>query len=155
MTFVITPARPGDVPDIAELVAELERYYGGTQCELESMERREAQVSEALFGTPPAAQVLLARSENGVVGMATYTFLWPAAGTTKSLFVKELYVRDSERRQGAGRMLLDAIADQAAAASCSRIEWMADHNNVEAQRFYARLGFRIFEGKVFYRVETS
>ena len=35
-------------------------------------------------------------------GMASYSFLWPAAGLTRSLYLKELYVAQDWQRQGIG-----------------------------------------------------
>lgn len=80
------------------------------------MEERTAQVEEALFGSAPLAATLLVEDETGaIVGMAAYTFLWPSAGSTHSLFLKELYVRDTLRRQGVGARLMAELQAVAAA----------------------------------------
>lgn len=80
--------------------------------EIQPFEERRAQVEEALFGSPP-----LVEDEAGdIVGLAAYSFLWPSAGSTHSLFLRELYVRDTLRRQGFGARVMDelrAVASQA------------------------------------------
>ena len=88
--------------------------------------------------------------------MAAYSFLWPAAGSSHSLFLKELYVRDSLRRQGVGKELmreLQRIAEDR--PGCSRLEWMTDSENRGARSFYRELGLAEFDGKIVYRLETG
>ena len=91
-----------------------------------------------------------------IVGLAAYSFLWPAAGSSHSLFLKELYVRDTLRRQGIGARLMDELRALAAARpGCSRVEWMADRDNPGARAFYESRGFTESDGKIVYRVDSS
>ena len=151
--ITVSPAEPRDAAAIAALLEELGRYYGAT--ESESRDRRITQINEAIFGRPPAAYALLARDGRQVAGLAAYSFLWPAVGATRSLYLKELYVPDAYRRQGIGRLLLRAIFEAAAGLGCSRVEWTTDADNTGAQAFYARLGLPNHPVKVFYRVEDT
>ncbi|MEV5776282.1 cyclophane-containing RiPP N-acetyltransferase HaaN [Streptomyces antimycoticus] len=155
MSVTIRPADKRDVLAVAELIEEIERFYGST--EIQSLAERQAQVEEALFGAPPMASALLVEDETGALaGLAAYSFLWPAAGSSHSLFLKELYVRDTLRRQGVGAQLMKELRAVAAARpGCSRVEWMTDHDNPGARAFYKSLGFAEFDGKIIYRVDTS
>ncbi|WP_269859394.1 cyclophane-containing RiPP N-acetyltransferase HaaN [Streptomyces sp. RPT161] len=155
MTVTIRPADKRDILAVAELIEEIERFYGST--EIQPLEERRSQVEEALFGSPPLASALLVEDEAGdLVGLAAYSFLWPAAGASHSLFLKELYVRDTLRRQGIGAQLMNELRDLAAARpGCSRVEWMTDHDNPDARAFYRSLGFTEFEGKIVYRIDTN
>ncbi|MER7694654.1 cyclophane-containing RiPP N-acetyltransferase HaaN [Streptomyces sp. NPDC097610] len=149
------PADKRDITAVAELIEEIERFYEST--EIQPFKERRAQVEEALFGSPPLASALLVEDEAGdIVGLAAYSLLWPSAGSTHSLFLKELYVRDTLRRQGVGARLMGELRAVAAARSgCSRVEWMTDRDNPGARAFYKSLGFEEFEGKIVYRVLTS
>ncbi|WP_086825629.1 cyclophane-containing RiPP N-acetyltransferase HaaN [Streptomyces sp. NRRL B-24572] len=155
MTVTIRPAEQRDVHAVAELIEEIEQFYGST--EIQPFEERRAQVEEALFGASPLASALLVEDEVGdIVGLAAYSFLWPAAGSTHSLFLKELYVRDTLRRQGIGARLMDELRALAAARpGCGRVEWMTDRDNPVARAFYKSLGFAEFDGKIVYRIETT
>jgi ribosomal protein S18 acetylase RimI-like enzyme len=155
MTVTIRPAEKRDAVVVAELIEEIERFYGST--EVQPLQERTVQVEQALFGSPPLASALLVEDDAGVVvGMAAYSFLWPAIGSTHSLFLKELYVRDTLRRQGVGAQLMAELRAVAAARpGCSRIEWMADHDNPIARGFYKSLGFEEQEGKIFYRIPAQ
>lgn len=96
--------------------------------------------------------MLLAKDGDEVLGMASYSFLWPAAGAGTSLFLKELFVRGNARRRGVARQLMAAVRDAAKAAGCTRVEWQADQDNHAALAFYAALDAKPHEGKVFYRL---
>ncbi|MGW7453892.1 GNAT family N-acetyltransferase [Streptomyces sp. NPDC054787] len=76
-----------------------------------------------------------------LVGLAAYSFLWPAAGSSHSLFLKELYVRGTLRRQGVGARLMDELRALASARpGCSRVEWMTDRNSPGARRYRVDTG---------------
>lgn len=83
--------------------------------------------------------------------------MMPAAGVTRSLYLKELYVRQDGRRQGqgTGKLLMDELAVVARAHSCSRLEWTTDVSNATAQRFYEALGVEKNGSKVLYRLELN
>ncbi|MER7177892.1 cyclophane-containing RiPP N-acetyltransferase HaaN [Streptomyces hyaluromycini] len=157
MSVTIRPAEKRDVPAMAELIEEIERYYGTTDADIQPLDERRVQVEEALFGSPPLASALLVEDDTGdIVGLAAYSFLWPAAGSTHSLFLKELYVRDTLRRQGIGARLMDELRALAAGRpGCSRVEWMADRDNPGAPAFYQALGFTESDGKIVYRIDSG
>ena len=150
---VIAPAEPQHVDALAVLLEDLDRYYGTT--EFEPLDQRAVQIREALFGEMPAASALLAWHEADLVGMASYSFLWPAAGVTRSLYLKELYVAQGWQRQGIGKQLMDNLLTVAAKRRCSRVEWTTDRDSKGAQRFYAELGTPMNEGKLFYRIDLG
>ncbi|WP_020519412.1 GNAT family N-acetyltransferase [Catelliglobosispora koreensis] len=73
---------------------------------------------------------------------ASYSFLRPAADLTQSLYLKELYVSEAERRSGVGKLLMDRLIEIAQETACSRVEWTADSDNPLAIAFYERRGMR-------------
>lgn len=143
----IGQATGADTEVISAILGEIEKYYGG-----DPTPGDEEQIRAALFGTRPHATVLLAREGSDVLGMASYAYLWPAAGTGSSLYLKELYVRESARRRGVARALMDALKRIAEEAGCSRVEWTADTDNHAALALYEALGVTQHRGKIFYRV---
>jgi GNAT superfamily N-acetyltransferase len=150
---VVAPAEAQHVDALVTLLEEMDRHYGDTH--FEPREQRAAQITDALFGDTPAAFALLASEDEQLVGLASYSFLWPAAGVSRSLFLKELYVSQARQRQGIGRQLMDALFEVARKHGCSRVEWMTDRESRGAQRFYVDLGVPVNEGKLFYRVELG
>jgi len=149
--ITITHAQPGDSEEIAKLSEEMDRFYGAIA--LEPTVLRIRQINEALFGDFPSAYSLLAWDQGKLVGLASYSFLWPAVGLTRSLYLKELYVSATARRKSVGKLLMQKLYDVAVKNGCSRVEWTTDSDNREAQLFYAELGIAVNESKLFYRVE--
>jgi len=149
----VAPARSADVLALTELLEEMDRFYGAAGST--SREERVRQTSEALFSDPAAAYVLLAWAGPRLAGMAAYSYLWPAVGRTRSLYLKELYVGESHRRGGVGKLLMRAVFETAAQHGCSRVEWTTDSGNAGAQAFYETLGLPRHPSKVFYRLEDT
>jgi GNAT superfamily N-acetyltransferase len=146
----VRPARRGDVAAIASLLGELDQFYGASQPE--PLAERIAGTESALFTSPPAASALLAWTGSSLSGLATYSFLWPAAGVTRSLYLKELYVAAANRRDGVGTRLMNEILGVARAHNCSRVEWTTETDNVAARQFYSTFGASVQDGKVLFRV---
>jgi GNAT superfamily N-acetyltransferase len=151
VTIRVDSATAADAEALADLMAELETYYGTPPTQARA--DRVAKIKRLVLGNPPAANILLARDDQHLVGMAAYSYLWPAVGITHSLYLKELYIREGHRRQGIGKLLMDTLRAIAADQGCSRVEWTAQRDDAGAQAFYAALGVPVHQGKVFYRVE--
>uniref|UniRef100_A0AAU2UZQ7 GNAT family N-acetyltransferase n=1 Tax=Streptomyces sp. NBC_00003 TaxID=2903608 RepID=A0AAU2UZQ7_9ACTN len=148
MTVQIERATEADVDVISMILGEVEAYYGGDDTPGDVK-----QIRAALFSDRPAATVLLAREGAEVLGLASYSLLWPAAGADTSLYLKELYVREPARRRGVARLFMARLKEEAAAVGCSRVEWTGDADNAPALDFYAAYGVTPKSDKVFYRME--
>jgi GNAT superfamily N-acetyltransferase len=148
---VVRPATPDDIDALAKLTEEMNRYYGAT--DVEPLDLRRQQIRDALFGDVPAAYALLATDAGSVVGFATYSFLWPAVGLTRSLYLKELYVTQARHRAGVGKQIMASLFEVASEHDCSRVEWTADRDNPGAQAFYETFGVDPKTSKLFYRLE--
>jgi GNAT superfamily N-acetyltransferase len=148
---VVRPATPDDIDALAALTEEMNCYYGATDVELLGVRRQ--QIRDALFGDIPAAYALLATDAGSPVGFATYSFLWPAVGLTRSLYLKELYITQARQRSGVGRQLMESLFELAGEHDCSRVEWTADQDNPGAQAFYETFDVVPKTSKLFYRLE--
>jgi GNAT superfamily N-acetyltransferase len=149
--ITVAPARPSDIPELAELAEEMDRFYGAS--EIAPMGVRLRQINDAIFSGAPSAYALLAWDDDNLIGFASYSFLWPAIGLTRSLYLKEMYVIEAARHKGTGQLLMRNLCDIAIKCDCSRVEWTTDRENIDAQRFYAELGVPVKESKLFYRIE--
>lgn len=145
----VADAAPGDENAIAELCAELDVFYGDLP--EGSPQDRAVWVRNILFGRPPMAYALLAWDGEVPAGLAAYSYLWPAAGLTASLYLKELYVAEAYRLTGTGRLLMEGLYSVARRRGLSRVEWTTDTSNQGAQKFYEALGVKPLPSKIFYR----
>jgi len=134
----VSPAGPADAGAIAGLLEEMDGFYGAPTSD--PLELRLRQIHDALFGDSPAGLALLAWDDDQLAGLAAYSFVWPAVGPTRSLFLKELYVPAGHRHSGVGKLLMQAIFDEAGRCGCSRVEWTTDTDSTGAQHFYRQLG---------------
>lgn len=151
--ITLADAKPGDEERIADLLGQLDLFYGDTP--QGTGDERAAQVRAVLFGDPPAADALLAWDGQVLAGFASWSLLWPAAGLTTSLYLKELYVADAYRRSGTGRLLMEELYRIAAERGCSRAEWTTYDGNPGALSFYEGIGAKPLASKVFYRVPVE
>lgn len=155
MPIVVRPVELRDLEPVADLLIEMDKFYD--EPERESAETKVANMKKFLFGEPPSAYLLVAHEEGdaAMFGIAAYSFLWPAIGTSRSLHLKELYVRQAHRRDGIGRLLMDSISEAARSSRCSRVEWTTDRGNTNAQEFYSSFGVDADDRKLFYRLRNS
>ena len=150
MNFVVRPAVIEDTSGLLDLMAELDRFYG--DLDMAPDDERAAGIRTALFGESALSRALVAVAGDELVALATYSLLWPAAGVTSSLYLKELYVRERWQRHGLGRLMMAELRRVAETLGCSRLEWTTDAENATAQAFYSALGSAVNSGKVMYRV---
>ena len=89
--------------------------------------------------------VLVAEAAGRVIGMCSGQLLVSTAEGSLSLLVEDVVVDEQWRGRGIGRMLLAALSDWARANEVSRLQLLADRNNVPALDFYRRLGWQTTE----------
>ncbi|HCT80743.1 MAG TPA: GNAT family N-acetyltransferase [Micromonosporaceae bacterium] len=146
----IASAVPDDAEMIVDLLDEMDEFYGDEPTE--TRDERLAQVRAYVFESLSPLTVIVARADDGpVVGLASCSLLWPAARTSRSLYLKELYVLRHWRGKGVGKQLMTAVEGIAEDLGCSRVEFTTDTANEEAQAFYGSLGYTVNNGKLFYR----
>ena len=138
-SFRISRALREDVPDVQALIRNLARFerLGGLCVSTE------ADLAEALFGSHPAAEALIARLDGNspiCVGFALFFHTYSTFLGRRSLWLEDLFVIPQQRGRGVGRALLVALASLARARSCGRFEWAVLDWNKPAIRFYESLG---------------
>ena len=147
----ITQATPADLTEIVNVLREMSEFYGNP--DPESGDSKAGQISAVLFADNPKSYLLLAYYAAGIAGFASYSYLWPAVLTSKSLYMKELYVVQGHRRRGIGAALMREIFSIADQNECSRVEWTTDLDNAAARKFYESMGYSALSSKIFYRAE--
>ncbi|MCR9056479.1 MAG: GNAT family N-acetyltransferase [Rhodobacteraceae bacterium] len=94
------------------------------------------------FGDNPAFFALVAERGNVFEGVLIASPVFSTSLGGAGLYVSDLWVSRLARGQGLGPRLLQAALAEAPSAWCIRFLKLAVHNhNIEARRFYARLGF--------------
>ena len=96
----------------------------------------------ALLLREARACVLVAEAEGRVVGMCTGQLVISTAEGGPSLLVEDVVIATDHRGKGLGRELMAAMARWAGAQGATRMQLLADRNNLPALHFYERLGWR-------------
>lgn len=95
-----------------------------------------------LFGSPPAAHVVIAEVDGQPAGFALYFFNYSTFLAQPGLYLEDLFVKPEFRGHGVGKSLLLHLAKLANARGCGRMEWSVLDWNQPAIAFYERLGAR-------------
>jgi GNAT superfamily N-acetyltransferase len=128
-------ATAADAPVILQFITELATY--------EKLEHQmvcdEAQLRATLFGVRPAAEVLLAEVGELPVGFALYFQSYSTFLGKPGLYLEDLFVRPTARKQGIGAALMSALARIAVQRNYGRFEWSVLDWNAPALDFYRGL----------------
>ena len=137
VTLRIRTAERSDVPLIADLIRGLARYE-----RLEDeVTMTEEKLDRALFGERPYAETLIAEDHAGkAVGFALFFHNFSTFLAQPGIYLEDLFVLPEQRGAGIGRALLERLAQIAVERGCGRLEWAVLDWNVDAIRFYQRLG---------------
>jgi GNAT superfamily N-acetyltransferase len=100
----------------------------------------EETLRDALFGTRPGAEVLLAFEATTPVGFAVFFHNFSTFLGRRGLWLEDIYIDPAFRRKGYGRALLLHVARIAHERGCGRFEWAALDWNTPAIDFYKGLG---------------
>ncbi|RWW06832.1 hypothetical protein GW17_00029813 [Ensete ventricosum] len=93
---------------------------------------------------PEAAEFASPRGED--IAVAGFVLCFPNYSTflaKPGLYIEDIFVRAAWRRRGLGRMLLAAVAGQAAQMGMGRVEWCVLDWNVNAIKFYEDMGAEV------------
>jgi GNAT superfamily N-acetyltransferase len=140
VTVTIRPARPGDEADILRLIRALAAY----EREPDAVEATTDGLRAHLFGDQPRVFAHVAEDDGGrgVVGIAVWFLSFSTWTGRHGIYLEDLFVELAARGEGVARALVLALADEAEARGCARIDWAVLDWNEPAKGFYRRLGAR-------------
>jgi GNAT superfamily N-acetyltransferase len=136
VTIHIRFAEPADVPLITELIRALS-VYEKLEHEVRATDEK---VRNALFGERPYAETLIAEHAGEAAGFALFFHNFSTFLAQPGLYLEDLFVKPEHRSHGIGQALLQRLAQIAVERGCGRMEWAVLDWNVDAIRFYERLG---------------
>ena len=149
--FVIKQATTGDVPVIFTLLRGLAEYENLTA----DFVVTEQDLTKALFGTNPIANVILAYESDTAIGIAVFCNHYSTFLGREYLYLEDIFVIPSHRGSGIGRKLMEQAAILAKTRGSTMIEWSVLNWNEPAIKFYEHLGAKPVEGWITYRLNDD
>ena len=134
--FHIREATAADVPLILEFIKDLAEYEHLSNIVVATEEGLHA----ALFGSKPAAEVLIGEVGGAPAGFALFFQSFSTFAGRSGLYLEDLFVRPAYRRRGLGTGFLVRLAQIAIARNYGRMEWAVLDWNEMALRVYRRVG---------------
>lgn len=133
----IRPGTEADLPQIMELIRELAAY----ELEPDAVDTSIEELRQDGFGKGHRwYELVVAEGDAGrLLGMALCTYMY-STWKGRTLYLEDLIVRESARRQGLGRRLMDAVMARARRLGVRRVQWQVLDWNEPAIRFYEALG---------------
>ena len=126
----ITPFRPEDKPRWAELWRAYLAFYRTTL--------PPAQFDDTWARLLHGTQIhgLAARRDGTLIGLTHYLFHPTAWASAPACYLQDLYVDEVARGLGAGRMLIEAVAERARERAAVRLYWLTQETNATARHLY-------------------
>jgi GNAT superfamily N-acetyltransferase len=138
MTVTVRAARPGDEAAILRLIRALATY----EREPDAVLATEEALRDHLFNDHPRVFAHVAELDGRVVGITVWFLNFSTWTGKHGLYLEDLFVEPDVRGGGVARALFKALADEAKARDCPRIDWAVLDWNELGKGLYRTLGAR-------------
>ena len=148
MKIKIHKAKKSDSKEILRLINELAGFEKLAPPDSKAKKRL---INDA-FGKKPLYYVLLAKDGEKSVGYAFYFFTYSSFLARKTLYLEDIFISENRRKLGIGKMFFDELIKIAMKNKCGRMEWCVLDWNVNAIKFYEKLGAKQLQEWLYYRM---
>jgi GNAT superfamily N-acetyltransferase len=147
----VQKAKKSDSKEILRLINELAEFEKLPPPDISARKR----LIKDAFGGKPAFNILLAKNGKTAVGYAFYFFTYSSFLARKTLYLEDIFISESFRMRGIGKMLFDELLKTAKVHKCGRMEWCVLDWNFNAIRFYDKLGAKPLKEWIYYRLNLA
>ncbi len=130
-----TTIRKAVPSDIEYMVALLQQLFV-VEADFEFQADRQKQGLLLMLDSPRTCCVMAAESRGNIIGMCTAQLLVSTAQGGFSALIEDMVVDQNHRGKSIGSRLLQAVELWCIASGASRIQLLADKNNLSALHFY-------------------
>lgn len=135
--------RRGENEDITAL-AQLLGFLFEQEAEFTADFERQTRGLSMILSNPSVGELLVAEDENGtVVGMVSLLYTVSTALGGKVALLEDMVVAPEKRGHGCGSSLVEAAKNLAKERECLRITLLTDFDDLAAERFYQKHGFKL------------
>ena len=133
MKVTVRKGTKKDIPAVLGLIRELALFE---KAPLE-VTNTEADMERDGFGEQPVFRMLVAESEDLVIGMAIY-FVKYSTWKGKGVYLDDIVVSEAFRGRGAGGKLFDAVIEDCKKIGAKQLHWQVLDWNETAIQFYKK-----------------
>ena len=148
-TTCIRDATPNDISQILRFIIDL-AVYEHAEAEVKA---NEATLAKSIFGPDSKSHALICEIDGQAVGFALYFYSYSTWQAKNGIYLEDLYVSPEHRGQGAGKALLQYIANIAVQNNCGRFEWSVLDWNQPAIDVYEAVGAKPLSEWIRYRLD--
>lgn len=139
-TLSLRFAAPSDCQTILSFIKALADYEKLSDAVVASEEMIRSSLFPREPGCQPQAEVVLASLDGKDIGFALFFHNYSTFLGRRGLYLEDLFVLPEARGTGAGKALLQFLAQVALKRGCGRMEWWVLNWNTPAIDFYKSLG---------------
>jgi GNAT superfamily N-acetyltransferase len=129
--MIVRKGVEADLPDVHTLIKELASYEKA----LNEVETTVDSMRKDGFGEDPVFGFYVAEVKGKIVGLSLYYYRY-STWKGKLLYLEDLIVLESYRRNGIGRKLMEATLKEAKQQNCNGLQWQVLDWNQPALDFY-------------------
>lgn len=133
MSIVIRKGEEQDLPTVLELVKELAAFEKAP----DEVEVTVDEMRDWGFGKESLFEFFVLEKNNRIVAMALYYYKY-STWKGKCLFLEDIIVTESERKNGYGQLLFNEVMKVAKTEKVRRMEWQVLDWNSAAIEFYKK-----------------
>jgi GNAT superfamily N-acetyltransferase len=133
---VLRRARLGDEDGILDCIRRLAEY----EKEPDAVKTTTDDLRQSLFGASPSVFAHVVDRGGQIVAIAVWFLNYSTWTGRNGIYLEDLFVHESERRNGYGKELLRALAEVCVERGYRRLEWSVLDWNEPSIRFYRSIG---------------
>ena len=108
-----------------------------------------------LFGKRKRFDALLAFDGTETIGYAIFFETYSSFRALPTLYLEDIFIVPEYRKYGIGKKLFQQCLKEAKNRGCGRMEWVVLDWNVNAIRFYDRIGAKRLQEWLPYRIDRE
>ena len=152
MSITIRFARPDDYEQWLPLWVGYNRFYG--RFDASALPDVITQATwRRFFEASEPVHALVAEKEGKLAGLVHYLFHRSTTLLNDICYLQDLFTDENCRGEGVGRMLIEAVYEQARQAGSQRVYWQTHETNAQAMVLYNRVadrsGFLVYRKQLF------
>ncbi len=149
MSITIRDAVASDAQTIYNFIMELAIYEKEPDAVVTTVE----ETKERIFNENSSVKALICEENGKAIGLAIYFYNYSTWLGKYGIYLEDLYVTQSKRGLGAGKLMLKHLAKKALEEDCGRFEWSCLDWNKPSRDFYESIGAKSQDEWIGYRLE--